>query len=143
MRKILFRGKRVDTGEWVFGQLLSNISYSKPLIITSADLEDNGEVSWDYYPVEPATVGQFIGMKDMNGKQIFEGDVVVYDNTPYTAYAHRVTGEIVWHKLAWQFKYAEDESVYHYLLGTEDLFWAKSVVIGTIHDNPELVRCKP
>ena len=108
---------------------------------------DNGECEICYgtprvritYSVIPETVGQFPGLTDKNGKKIFEGDIVIYDNTPYNAYGHKVIGEIVWHKWAWKCRYKEYGSTYHYAIGAEDFFGPKSEVIGNIYDNPELL----
>ena len=94
------------------------------------------------WEVDPETVGQFTGLYDKNGKKIFEGDIVIYDNTPYNAYGHKVIGEIVWHKWAWKCRYKEYGSTYHYAIGAEDFFGPKSEVIGNIHDNPELMRAQ-
>jgi uncharacterized phage protein (TIGR01671 family) len=82
MREILFRGKRVDNGEWVYGDLIhyDDMSYkngSKRVFIVEKDcrlwdiLEDGDEV-------DPATVGQFTGDRTRCGTQIFEGDILYH-----------------------------------------------------------------
>ena len=133
-REILFRGKRIDNGEWVEGNLFVSDTDGRTYILVGSR---RVTIEWE---VDPSTVGQFTGLTDKNGKRIFEGDVVIYDNSPYNAYCEPIRGVIAWRNGSLCFKYKPWSSVMYRALCSDDFFAAKCDVIGNIHDNPELLE---
>ena len=133
MRTILFRGKRVDTGEWVTGV---------PLVCDNWTLiVKYNEKEVDYleeYKVNPATVGQATGLTDKHGKKIFEGDVVTFEDSD-GGYEYQDTvinsGAVVYGDLGFYFtnrQAVEMDDFYIKNGKCEDI-----EIIGNIHDNPE------
>ena len=128
MNEILFRGKRIDNGEWVEGYFVNlwlvNYQRYQPIIT------DNNAVSYD---VDPSTVGQYTGLTDKNGKKIFEGDIVKTDkfSEPNKQY-------IIKYDL--QFGAFIGQDRYNLYFVTFDGDSGEFEVIGNIHDNPELLK---
>lgn len=74
-REILFRGKCVDSGEWIYGSHLKERTCDgvRHIIVT-----EDGE----YYLINPKTCGEYTGLTDKNGTKIFEGDILQISNNP-------------------------------------------------------------
>ena len=145
MREILFRGKRVDNGEWVDGFYLCFVDEHH--YILEPKLETNGECSsLKCNRVDPATVGQYTGLTDKHGKRIFEGDmlepfddeidkmVVEFHHGSFLLclYGERgYMGEGGWVQEG-NYGVFECESLSSYGDEVE--------IIGNVHDNPELLE---
>ncbi len=135
MREILFRGKRLDNGEWLEGSLWNYLGV--PRILPPANIVG--------YDISPDTVGQYTGLTDKNGVKIFEGDVVKYiygehfsdDEKPEDAEAQYKRQDVVRYTNGEFFPVPmrEDAGDEWYSYGLFDF-----EVIGNIHDNPKLLE---
>lgn len=138
MREIKFRAKRVDKDEFVYGDHLTGMGYKKGkhYILPLLSFYPSDCYSLDGYEVVSETIGQYTGLKDKNGKEIYEGDIIVSEN--YSLARHYV-------------RYIEDEAMFvAMIIGSPlmeycgirqswiDKFGKK--IIGNIHDNPELIK---
>lgn len=148
MREILFRGKRLDNGEWVDGYLYEH----EPALVGIVSENDvpepskwfiarTGFADWnmprpvEFVEVDPSTVGQYTGLKDMNDKRIFEGDIL---GSRYgDLYPDDVAIEVVkWFRNGWYIQ--QGENLPDAL--DEDGVLPGSEIIGNITDNPELLE---
>lgn len=149
MREIKFRGKRVDNGEWVYGYYLvdEDDGYPLPTIFTPSGLGDKN-IGDGLHHVDPATVGQYTGMEDINGKEIYEGDIVkmhyFFDNfDPYTFGAYEDEKEIIGVVgIDGMGTYTVCDDKKYYWLDYMEYPQEELEVIGNIYDNPELLKNK-
>ena len=125
MREYLFRGKMIANGKWSEGNLL----VTKQGCCITLD----ATVLGSYGAVELETVGQYTGMKDKNGKRIFEGDIIDFSDRSYSdGY-----GVVRYDAEGTEFEFVYDD---HYE-GLGRCYYPEDVeVIGNIYDNPNLVR---
>ena len=125
MREIIFRGKRLDNGEWAEGFYISHLNachYIIPFRAGGYEAMDNRFYVHKWFEVDPSTIGQYTGMKDKHGKKIFEGDIL----SLRTGRPHVVrfkNGAFI----------LEDSAI-------PMSFAIKFEIIGNVTDNPELLK---
>lgn len=137
--RYLFRGKRIDNGEWVHGYLFDDGFENGRVFIGGIVIEKyNGTAcdDWNvtginFYEIDPNTICQCTGLKDKNGKLIWENDVVSYCDCTKEDYV------IAWEQNKACFEYQEYSCS---MMNFDELSGCEVEVIGNIFDNPELLE---
>lgn len=153
MKDFEYRGRRLDNKEWVYGHY-----FITPITAEFCVKPENGAffASGDEpirhcivenmvaFEIDPATVGQYTGLKDKNGKDIWEGDIFKDDNHGIVRSIFRVPGGFAFEDNPVSFGYDHRAPVYPYspIADSQNVAWLAQCceVIGNIHDNPELLK---
>ncbi len=140
MREIKFRG--IDcSGQWVYGDLIHK-RHDKGAIL----IQDAKGIGSD---VDITTIGQYTGLKDKNGKEIYEGDILRCNGYPYNYDGvDNYFAEIVWADNICSFYKITRKNPKSIVNGISHGNWSELdeediesfEVIGNIHDNPELIK---
>ena len=158
MREIIFRGKRVDNGEWVEGQTIVVIHQDDNDLIfmpqhgedVKADIMDGNDraltsIYGNYYQILPETVEQFTGLTDKNGIKIFEGDILSIAQKGngigdyfYPPLKYPSNAIVKWDKCSWMWEIIAEQR--YYLTFPDAWCHFECKIIGNIHDNPELLE---
>lgn len=130
LRRIDFRGKSIETNEWLHGDLIHSSDMKRCAILV------NDKSSHDECDVNPCTIGQFTGLYDKNGKEIYEGDIILYGGS--------IQNEVVFRHGAFGYLLYGGEFI-SYAGNTNFTFnplnrSEEHEVIGNIYDNPELLK---
>lgn len=149
MREILFRGKRIDNGEWVEVQTLVVIHQDDNDLIfmpqhgedvTADPMEGNDRaltsIYGNYYQILPQTVGQYTGLTDKNGRKIFDGDIIkAADSFPeYSLMVIRAEG----YGYFMDYYFGGEKHDTEQIRGAD--WFLSDEVIGNVHDNSELLE---
>lgn len=129
MREILFRGKWLDNGEWVYGSLLQ-VEHEDGSFTTAIfhkkDAGGDAEVS-------PSTIGQYTGLTDKNGKRVFEGDILKI----HYFFPDDVTFNLV---VFCYYAWCIQQNGFEPVPACADMISNISEVVGNITDNQELLE---
>lgn len=133
--EIKFRGRRISDGKWMYGDLLHIVGgyvIYHGSQTESQLIEDRSNVAIELYmdevsPVLPETVGQYTGLRDKDGKEIYEGDILNIDFKNEPMYVDYVKDG---------FMACRKGSLSDFLYTVA----ADSRIVGNIHDNPDLLR---
>lgn len=140
MREIMFRGKSIESGEWLYGSLLQlNCECNNARIFPV-----NAKNVHESISINSKTIGQFTGLIDKNGKKIFENDVVRFEKYCCVEEVTNIATGIV------EFSDAEfcveqisgiDRGWMNLFYGPDgkEFSWNELEIIGNVFDNPELV----
>ena len=129
MREILFRGKRIDNGEWVCG-------YYSMHKTGKTFIRNIGSSCLGTFEVDPKTVSEFTNMVDERGNKVFEGDICYSPGatTEYSLFVIRIDGWGCFLDYYFGGEFFDTDQVRH------DDWLLDSKIIGNIHDNPELLK---
>ncbi|MDR1346810.1 MAG: YopX family protein [Prevotellaceae bacterium] len=127
-RTIKFRAKRKDSGEWVYGYLWCTPTDCNIFLYGS-----EWSILQDSFEVLPETVGQFTGLYDKNGKEIYEGDMVLFEITGVGNGKEEVAFEngsfVIHNEQMGNLSFMEIDGKRYKIIE----------IIGNIHDNPNLI----
>jgi len=124
-REIKFRAKRSDTGEWVYGDLAHTVRITEDKVAPCIRIAS--------YDVDEDTIGQCIEAQDVNGKEIYEGDIVTLMGDIYqVCYNDYLCAFVLCDKDGDMWERIADDCPQHTAKDLE--------VIGNIHDNQELLE---
>ena len=131
MRTIKFRGKSIDSNEQLYGDLVRSSDMQRCAVLV------NDRELYDECEVYPLSIGQFTGLYDKNGREIYEGDIIGCDNP-------KIKHLIFYNEKEGRFMAALNGDIENYFIGVCGLdsnrWMSSKEVIGNIHDNPELLK---
>lgn len=136
MREILFKGKRLDNGEWIIGHLLRYDDGRARIVPNNTDIfcfeKDESIIQTVAHRVAPETVRQYTNFIDKNGKKIFEGDILSVCNSKAFLFV------VEWNGNQYVLKCTSNgvsDNILNVIESPKDV-----KIVGNIYDNPELIK---
>lgn len=136
--RYLFRGKRIDNGEWVIGNRIDDGVTGQVFIhavgnsVNESDkVGEEGCLQFVAFEVAPSTICQCTGLKDKNGKLVWENDIVEYRDCTTERYV---------------VAYENDKACFEYqqygcsIMNFDEMSSVEVEVVGNVFDNPELLE---
>ena len=120
-REIMFRGKKIDSGEWIFGSYIKRWTGTRYKHYICEGLYEQ--------EVDPATVGQYICLLDKNKVGIYEGDIVLNECKEKFL--------VIWDGVGFRAALNGSKKA---IYTTNEYWFMGCEIIGNIHDNPELLE---
>lgn len=154
MNEIKFRGKRVDNGKWVYGDLIHEKYGTCIKYVETEYPKGNGAPERKLIfkrhktTVIPATIGQYTGLRDKNGKEIYEGDICRVSSDTFYSNSYATLEEswelimqVVFCNYAFIFRCLQDK---HLEILLAETLWEdfEIEIVGNIYENPELLEVK-
>lgn len=152
MREIKFRGYNKELHKWIYGYYIEVMDdshiYDPEQSKVSVWDDDNPNIGYDmfgFFEVEPESVGQYTGLKDKNGKEIYEGDIVefpsslnIFIDIDYSDYKNTQPPKDIISPVY----YAGGQFTFHWMYGQEgqEVGFEDVEIIGNIYENSELLK---